>query len=270
MKKVLSLILMMMVMLVSSVAFAYDVTETNIKKLVNNLNGTWVDAQGHRPITFANYALNNIRIMDVKNVKGNEVKGSADLILGELTGTQELRVSWANENGSKVLRIDDLDRDTDVLVMYRKTGDIKHAESIGGITLDMTEDQLNSVYGRGLALPVKDTTGFDAQTLEILEYLNNEAKNTGIEEYAWYYPKSGVVVTFDRRTYTVDRVVLLFNSDKALDRSVLTCNSPLDKFAGLYGWQNEPKAGDVVDMGNGEYMDFSEYPYCIILSLKNK
>lgn len=270
MKKVLSLMLMMMVMLVSSVAFANDVTEANITKVVHSLNGTWVDAQGHRPITFANYALNNIRIMDVKNVTGNEVKGSADLVLGELTGTQELRVSWANENGSKVLRIDDLDRETDVLVMYQKNGDIKHAESIGGITLDMTEDQLNSIYGRGLALPVKDTVGFDAQTLEILEYLNNEAKNTGIEEYAWYYPKSGVVVTFDRRTYTADRVALLFNSDKALDRSVLTCNSPLDKFAGLYGWDSNPTAGSVVDMGNGEYMDFSEYPYCIILSLKNK
>lgn len=270
MKKVLSLMLMMMVMLVSSVAFANDTTEVNITKVVSALNGTWVDAQGHRPITFADYALNNIRIMDVKNVTGNEVKGSADLVLGELTGTQELRVSWANENGSKVLRIDDLDRETDVLVMYQKNGDIKHAESIGGITLDMTEDQLNSIYGRGLALPVKDTEGFDAQTLEILEYLNNEAKNTGIEEYAWYYPKSGVVVTFDRRTYTADRVALLFNSDKALDRSVLTCNSPLDKFAGLYGWDSNPTAGSVVDMGNGEYMDFSEYPYCIILSLKNK
>ena len=128
-----------------------------------------------------------------------------------------------------------------------------HAESVGGVSLDMPMMQLLYLYGAPA------------------EYLEEAATKElcGVESYAWYYRNEGWLVTFDRSSSTVDRIFLFPGSSKFLDRAVLNCDSPLERFEGLYGLGRCPKAGDSFHLGQQEYLSFAGYPAYICLSIYN-
>ncbi|MCR5176969.1 MAG: hypothetical protein K6C05_09000 [Anaerovibrio sp.] len=222
---------------------AFKETE-NLDRMYDCIGGTWIDQNGHRPVEITNSALNGVRIADAENFVGDAATGSATLTLADLSGTKFMNVYWATVSGRKTIRLNDS------LVLAPMRAAASHTETVGGLYLDMKMTDLLAKYGAARNLTPAETQ-----------------ERCGLLVGSWYYQDIGLIVTFDPCTYTIDRLIVLEDSDTAFDRSMLNASSDLDKYVGIYGWKNKLKSGDVVSMGSGESMSFKYYPAAVILQL---
>lgn len=223
--------------------------QTGVPRLEQAIEGNWVDQRGHRPISIKNGQLNGYAITGAKNFTGDAVNGSCTMTVIDLTGNHFVPARWATADGQRTLTL--CGEDGVSIVMVPGESNVKHGESISGITLDMKLDALKATNGA----PDRILTGPETQKL------------CGVYDVSWYW-NTGMIVTYDARTLTVDRIFILADSSCAFDRSVLNCQSPLQRYADLYGF-GVPAVGSKIDMGNGEIMDFTLYPHAMSLSLDN-
>lgn len=225
---------------------AYSVDE-EIQRFLACIEGKWVDANGHRGtrILSGYDGINNFRITNIRDWQGDERDGSAVITIMERRGSREMQVKYHREGSHSRLWLDNR------LLLVPEMAEKQHAESVGGVHLDMTIMEMLKLYGP----PAKALS--EAETKAIC----------GVEAYGWYYQQDGWLVTFDPSVNTVDRIFLLKGSKKYLDRVVLNADSPLERFAGLYGFAKVPARGDVMDLGHQEYLSFAGYPDYICLSI---
>lgn len=245
MKKALLLLLTVFMCLLASRGMAYSGDES-VQEFLPCITGTWVDEQGHRQVhIFGGTAgINTFSIVAIKNWQGNMREGSAMITVMEKRATRDMFVEYhRGENDYLIL-------DKKLKLVPEKSEKI-HAETVGGIMLDMPMMGLLKLYG-----PPQ-------------EYLDEAAtKNLcGVEGYSWYYKNEGWLATFDPCTNTVDRIFLFAGSQKFLDTVVLNADSDVSRFAGLYGFSKTPAKGDVFHLGEQEYLSFAGYPNYICLSI---
>lgn len=244
MKKCSILFFSVLMLLVCSIASAAVSEEEALQKIQSYIGGVWTDINGHKRVEITYGNINGVRISNANKFSGDEKNGSAQLTLLEITGNNEATVSWHNDGTDRSIIINGRTR-----LVPEKT--VTHSESVSGVHLDMSLQQLKALYGA----PSKMLTS--SETAELC----------GIQSVSWYWNDKWLV-TFDQDTFSVNRIAILSGSNHALDRSVLNCDSSLDKFAPLYGWAKNPDATSRIDMGNGEVLDFTSYPKALILALQ--
>lgn len=116
-------------------------------------------------------------------------------------------------------------------------------ESIGDVHLGMTMAAVEAIYGkpdRSRYTPQKET---------------------------WYYDKVGFQMDFE-----VGRVVSVTfksTSDRRLDRTGFDCKTAPEEFARLYPMGAVPAKGGVYYIADGEFLDFTNYPDALTLSIYN-
>ena len=248
MKKVLLLLAVLLCMVWESAGAEYS-GDQKVQEFIPCITGIWVDEAGHRQMHIfgGQDGINSFRIMGIRDWEGNAADGSAVLTVMEKRGSREMTVEYHRDGADSWLLLDGR------LKVVPEQAEKVHAESVGGVSLDMPMMQLLYLYGAPA------------------EYLEEAATKElcGVESYAWYYRNEGWLVTFDRSSSTVDRIFLFPGSSKFLDRAVLNCDSPLERFEGLYGLGRCPKAGDSFHLGQQEYLSFAGYPAYICLSIYN-
>ena len=246
MRKVLLLVAMLLCMAWGTAGAEYS-GDQKVREFIPCIAGIWVDENGHRQMHIfgGTDGINTFRITDIRDWQGNTADGSAVITVMEKRGSREMSVEYHRDGADSWLILDGR------LKVVPEQSEKVHAESVGGVTLDMPVMRLLYLYGPPA------------------EYLDEAAAKAlcGVESYAWYYRNEGWLVTFDRSANTVDRIFLFSGSSKFLDRAVLNCDSPLEKFDGMYGLGRVPKAGDSFHLGQQEYLSFTGYPAYICLSI---
>ena len=246
MKRLLMVFSSLVLLCSCCIAFAASPEEKDLNHLQDSVGGIWCDANGHRPVDFMLGTMNTIRITDAQNFAGDNFNGSATMTLLGREGTKFLNVYWSTTAGKKALSLGDS------LKLIPRNNYLKHPDTVGGLSLDMTMAEVEKKYSEGTMLSPSETKAL-----------------CGVEDIGWDYKDIGLVVTYDNNTFTVDRLIILKGATTAFDRSVLNADSPLDKFAGIYGWKKNPAPGDVIHLGEGEDMSFAYYPQAIILKLSD-
>lgn len=221
--------------------------ERHLADFLPCITGVWVDENGHRrmDIFSGQNGVNTCRVMDMRDWQGDAGEGSAVIIIMEKQGVHEMSVEYHRNGGDSWLLLDGR------LKMVPEQQEKRHAESVGGVTLDMPMMQLLQLYGAPYAYLKPE----DTQAL------------CGVSSYGWHYKNEGWLVTFDSTSGTVDRIFLFPGSTRFLDNTVLNCDSPLERFAGLYGFARTPAAGDNFPLGEQEYLSFAGYPDYICLTI---
>lgn len=248
MKRLFSVLCSLLMLCISGMALASSSPEDDhLSKIQEGIHGVWCDQNGHRPVVFAYDQLNEMRITDASNFSGDKFNGSATLTLLGKEGTKFFNIYWDNTAGKRSLNLGGN------LQLQPKTGEINHAESVGGLTLDMTMAEVSRKYsGDAHMLTPSETKAM-----------------CGVNDIGWYFSNIGLIVTYDDETFTVDRLILLKGAQTAFDRGTLNADSPLSRYAEVYDWSYAPEAGSVVDMGNGESMSFQYYPQAVMLKLND-
>lgn len=244
MRKALFL-LVVLVCLLASRGMAYS-GDDEVQDFLPCITGTWADEQGHRKVHIfgGTEGINTFRIVAIKDWQGNKLDGSAVITVMEKRATRDMAVEYhRGENSYLVL--------DNRLKLVPAENEKHHAETVGGVMLDMPMMGLLKLYG-----PPQ-------------EYLDEAATQSlcGVESYSWYYRNEGWLATFDPCTNTVDRIFLFAGSQKFLDNVVLNADSDLSRFAGLYGFSKTPAKGDIFHLGEQEYLSFAGYPDYICLSI---
>lgn len=248
MKRLFSLFCTLLMLCSGGIVLASSSPEyDHMDRLNESINGAWCEQNGHRPVVFAYDQLNEMRITDASNFTGDKFNGSATLTVLAKEGTKFYNIYWDNTAGKRVINLDG------VLRLYPKTGEINHAESVGGLTLDMTMAEVDRRYSGDARMMTPSET----------------KAMCGVNDIGWYFKDIGLIVTYDDYTFTVDRLIILNGAKTAFDRSVLNADSPLYRYAEVYGWSYTPELGSVVDMGNGESMSFKYYPQAVMLKLND-
>ena len=244
MKKALLLLTVLMCLLASR-GMAYSGDE-KVQEFLPCITGTWVDEQGHRKVhIFGGTAgINTFRIVAIKDWQGSMVEGTAEITIMEKRASRDMSVEYHRGESSYLI----LDKR---LKLVPEKSEKIHAETVGGVMLDMPMMGLLKLYG-----PPQ-------------EYLDEASTKSlcGVESYSWYYKNEGWLATFDPCTSTVDRIFIFAGSQKFLDTVVLNADSDLSRFAGLYGFSKIPAKGDVFHLGEQEYLSFAGYPDYICLSI---
>lgn len=244
MRKCGVLVFGILLVFICSIASAAVSEEAALQKLQSCIGGVWSDANGHHrtEITYGN--INGVRISNADKFSGDEKNGSVQITLLEISGNNEATVSWQSNGSEKSIIINGRTR----LLPVKP---IQHSESVSGVTLDMSAQQIKELYGA----PSRVLTASETADL------------CGVQAPSWYWNDKWLV-TFDADTYTVNRIAMLKGSSHAFDRSVLNCDSALEKFAPIYGWDKAPSTSSQMDLGNGEIMDFTSYPKALMLVLR--
>ncbi|MGM9540337.1 hypothetical protein [Anaerovibrio sp.] len=246
MKRILLLALVLAGLFVRP-AFAEYSGDQQVREFIPCIAGIWVDEAGHRQMHIfgGQDGINTFRITNIRDWQGNSQDGSAVITVMEKRGSREMSVAYHRDGDDSWLLLDGR------LKVVPEQQEKIHAESVGGVMLDMPLMKLLRLYGP----PTDYLEEADTQAL------------CGVSSYAWYYRSEGWLVTFDPSSGTVDRIFLFPGSSKFLDRAVLNCDSPLERFAGLYGLHKTPAPGDVFHLGQQEYLSFAGYPGYICLSI---
>lgn len=221
--------------------------QSGVPRLEQAITGNWVDQRGHRPISIKKGNINGYPITAAKEFSGDAVNGSCTMTVIDLTGNHIVPVEWSTVNGQRTMTLHG--GDGKAVVMVPGESNITHAESVSGITLDMKLEDVKATNGA----PARILTGPETQKL------------CGVYDVSWYW-NNGMIITYDCRTFTVDRIFILADSSCAFDRSVLNCKAPLQRYADLYGFAT-PAVGSQIDMGKGEIIDFTLYPQAMSIEL---
>ncbi len=229
----------------AAAAVIEDTTTKNLNRLHECVGGEWCDENGHRAVDMGENTINGIRISDVMNFTGNPYGGSATMMILGNSGTTYSNIYWENTAGQRSITLGNLR-------MVPKTVNLRPAETVGGLYLDMTLKELEDKYGAGRLMTASETQAICGPAVE-----------------SRYFANVGMAVSFDPRTYTIDRIMLVKGGSAAFDISVLNADSPLYRYAEVYNWGSAPQQGDIVNIGTGEAMNFKYYPQSVILQLSD-
>ncbi|MBO6246453.1 MAG: hypothetical protein J6N55_09260 [Anaerovibrio sp.] len=246
MRRIVTVFLSLVMLLSCTMAFAATTEKGPLPQFMNAVEGSWCDQNGHRMVVFGDYMMNGIRVSEANNVAGDQLNGSATITIIGRTGVDFVNVYWNTVAGKRSINMGG----NMPMVPFATTP--QYPETIGGLHLDMTEPELSNKYGPGTLLTPSETMAL-----------------CGINAESWYYKDIGLLATFDQQTFTVDRLILVKGATTAFDISALNADSPLYKYAAIYGWSYTPAPGDVVDMGHGQSMNFKYYPQAVMIQLSS-
>ena len=245
-KSLLSIFLGLFLLCFSSVAGADLPPDYYMNKYLPRLQGTWYDTQGKPAFTFAGRTLNGCPIVGVSNAAGGGEDIGFTLRIAEKTGYRDLRLSFENlETDPKAYHQTMYTGNR----AYRRTPRLQYYESVGGLALGMTEQEVEQKYGKPDTLL---TATESART-------------------KWIYTKLGLELEF-RRGKILEAIRIYGTGDRRFDRSGFNCANTLAAYKQQYGFKRQ-LTGTKQDLegaygiGHNEYLWFNDYPNSITLSV---
>ena len=227
MKNFLSAVIVFCVMIFSANCQADSITK------MNPMIGTWYDVNGNPALTIgSDYTINGCTILEVIECGGYENQTEYKVKIFENNGFRTLQLrhnkhfpaqNFSEEDFHESIVIDEKN-------IYRKAKHQKHYESIGGIYLGMTKNQVLKLYG--------------------------EPDRTENENSAFHYEPEGMVIIFD--CGIVSAITIYDYGDRKFDRTGLSARDSVETYKKIY----KPKAdisavNPAFYIGHGEVIGFS-------------
>ena len=217
----------------------------SVAKILKAIDGNWYDHSGNLVLQIQDGYINGCKILTVYDLAGASGNGGANFRILESTGERLMHFSW-------YVRHDNMDRlKVNDSQMLHRVAQIPFSESVAGIHLGMTPDEVKAVLGT------------PSQTGDLQPYWRMPG---------WYYADKKIVVTFDGDC--VDRIILLRGSNTVLNNSGLNCSNTPSEFVQAYHMNRIPKvdfnseneSDGCYNIGNGEYLAFGNRMSYIMLT----
>ena len=214
---------------------------------VPRLQGTWYDLKGKPALIFDGMSVNGCPIVGIYRVAGGRGSASFLLRISEKTGYRDLDMSvdFLDEDPTKFHQMLSCDG-----VGYRRTPYPQYYESVGGLGLEMSEDDVLARYGK----PDEVTTTTKWKP----------------KETTWMYSKLGLKLKF---LYGELWSITFYKyGDRRFDRTGFNCSNSLDEYkeayslpyTELWGYRSVPHPHHI---GHHEYLWFEDYPNSVTLNL---
>lgn len=232
MKKILSAVIMFCVMIFSANCQADTVTK------IKNLVGTWYDMNGNQTLTISSdYSINGCKILDFQEYGGDANNYIFDVKIFENGGFRDIKIehwrciyakNFSEEDFHEMIFIDRK-------FLYTKTKKQRYFESVGGIYLGMTKNQVLKILGN------------PTSTENISDLRNN---------FRFTYKNEGLEIHFDGGV--VENIRIFDYGNKKFDKSGLSARDSIETYKNFY----KPKVDTTVVnpaiyIGNGEEIVFS-------------
>ena len=223
---------------IANLALAYPGDMEYQMRDLDYMQGTWYDVSGREAYLFSDGNVNGNKIENLFDVAGGGGNISCKLSVIVNGNPEVWKLSFTNlSNGpSSYHQYMVIDGNT-----YRRAQHPRYYESVGGIYLGMSRDQVISLYGNPSL--VKD---YGHNTVAI------GYANLGLE--------------LDVRDNIVTQITIYPYGDRAFDKSGLNANNTASEYANAYGMNRQP--GDyATGIGYYEYIWYKNYPKSVTLSL---
>ena len=226
-------------------AEALQMEQKYVSKVLNLMDGDWYDAAGNRVLQIHDGYINGCQVLAAYDFAGGSSNGAGRFDILESTGSRILYLTWDIHHSDKdSIKLNDSQ-------MLHRTARLSFNESIAGIHLGMTSDEVTT------------TLGAPTQMRNLTPYVNT---------YGWYYEPLRIAVTFDADT--VDRIILMKGSPVTLQRSWLNCTNDPYEFAQAYQMKRVPKinyddrysGSGCYAIGDEEYLSFGNRMDYIMLT----
>lgn len=213
-------------------------------RFMQRFEGQWFNSQGTPILTFHGKTINGCAITDIANLAGGYSSASGDFLIVENNGYRKLRIAFDFTSSNPFLIFNG--------ETLRKSTRINHYESVGGVYLGMSKQQVLSLYGN----PDAVLNGNDTY-----KYLGFARDNS------WFY-KTGWAVTFYGDS--VDRIAIFRGGSKRFDRTGYDCEFTSADYQRKYGMKTAPD-GFPRPIAEGEYIYMDEHIPCqyVVLTIYN-
>ena len=216
------------------------------KSWLKYLSGDWYDNNGKLVLSIHDGYINGCKILYCQRVAGGGGMAGGDFCISESAGNRLIHLSWNIQH-----------QQSESLAVDRRQTLHKffpfHFESVGGIHLGMTRDEVNKKLGN------------DIKKISKSEVTRLTGNTFGFDDIS-FVEKLGVILTFEAGS--VDRIILLKSSKAVFDRSRLNCSNSLKDFAAAYQIPL-PRYPKHFGIGHGEHISFGEGMRYIMLSNYN-
>ena len=231
--KMLIINMVVAVMIIPSMscnAATYSRSVTELKPMIGN----WYDENGNLALTITNdYKINGCTVLDIEILGADYGVSTYKLKILEKNGYRDIIFDYYSSDLSK--KYNELNYHEMIVIdkktAYLKMKNKKYYESIGGIYLGMSKNQVIALYGN--ASSIKDST--------------NDV--WGYEE--WEYKKEGFKIVFNGNI--VGSITIYQNGNMRFDKSGLSANDSIDTYKRTYKPKfNNKDLSFVMYIGYGE------------------
>lgn len=213
-----------------------------MEKYLPRLQGNWYDLDGNVVLTFDGASVNGCPVVDILRVAGGGGDVGFTVRIVEDAGYRDLKLSCMGlspnpDDYHQYIRLDGKQK-------LRRFPEARYYETIGGLGLGMTKQDVLSRYGQ----PDVVETGRDHRE-------------------TWTYSSLGLGISWEDGIVTKLRIY--DNGDRHFDRTGFNCANSIQDYVQYYGWNRTPKAGGygAYGIGYGEYLWFDRYPKAVELSV---
>lgn len=204
------------------VSSAVEAGNSNISGFLNKLSGTWYDSSGNAVLYIDYNGINGLAVKSINDLAGGGGHGIGTFRIVENGNYKDLRIEWDTTGKTKYLIVNNR-------ITLQNTQKAQYFESIGGIHLGMTDQEVLSAYGSPTSIEKQKSSQF----------------------ITWLYDNDGWEIRFynDR----VDKITILKNGNRRLDKSGYNCDNSLKEFAEFYNIKNI-RVGVPIRIAEGEYL----------------
>ncbi len=215
-----------------------QLSQEKLDMLLKIVAGDWYDHDGNMVISIHDGYLNGCSVAAGFDWAGSRASGCAIFRILEGTGLRDLRISWWRGGGGAGHFVQ-IDKGEHLHI----TPNEYFFESVAGIHLGMTTDEVEAKYGKAQRI-AEGQDFFDGKPNRI----------------RCYYPNMGVVLWLDGKS--IVRISLLKDSPLHFERSGLNCWNAPEEYAKAYSMDRIPSLpkkkddGRAYGIGHGEFLYF--------------
>ena len=221
----------------------HEETHERVMKWLSPAEGDWYGLDGQLAMTIGDGAVDGCSVLAGYGFAGGYPRVGVFRI-AEAAGSRDLQLAMIGDRGSahQYLIVDKSNA-------FRRTAEPEYFESIGGLYLGITQEQVLALYGD----PTKQ-----------------DSRHTGFS--TWEYKTEGLVINFEAQVAT--GITLRRGSPHRFDQSGLGPDDSGETWQEAYGLQRTPyvpkdknSTSGAYPIGQGEYLFFSNEG--VMLSLYN-
>lgn len=238
MLKIIRTIVLVVIMAVPLPVFAsspyHEESPEMVQKELSYFTGEYYDKNGNVILTIKDGYINGCKVITGFNFAGKGFSSSNIFRIIENNGYRDIHIDGEGYDEHEMVIIDGTS------VAY-KTQKPRYFESVGGIYIGMSGEDILKLYGQ----PSRRISGY---------------------QDVWYYDNLGLKLQFARKS--VVNVITFYNSgNRHFDYSGFNCKDSLESYYYKYNLDSVPKRGSICKIGHGEFLVFTDYPNSMSLAI---